>query len=106
MRINIKPLSINIAFQGRRFKTPKYKAFENHCLLLLKPMIIGKEKLSLSIIFGLSNKMSDVDNGAKPFIDILQKKYGFNDNQIYELHLYKEIVDKGNEFIDFSIQTL
>ena len=50
--------------------------------------------------------MSDVDNGAKPFIDILQKKYGFNDNQIYELHLYKEIVDKGNEFIDFSIQTL
>ena len=48
MRINIKPLSINCAFQGRRFKTPKYKAYEAEVLLKLKPMQIGKEKIIIT----------------------------------------------------------
>ena len=36
----------------------------------------------------------------------MQKKYKFNDNQIYELHVYKEIVKKDNEFIQFEITEL
>lgn len=104
MRINVKPLSINCAFQGRRFKTPKYKAYEAEVLLKLKPMQIGKEKLSLRLIVGYSNKLSDIDNCLKPFLDILQKKYSFNDSQIYELHIIKEIVKKGSEFIDFEVK--
>ena len=38
-------------------------------------------------------------------IDILSKKYGFNDNRIYQLFLTKQIVKKGNEFIEFSFNT-
>lgn len=34
MRIELKPISINEAFQGRRFKTKKCKDFENDFMLL------------------------------------------------------------------------
>ena len=105
MRIDIKPLSVNEAFQGRRFRTPKYKAFQKELLLKLKPMKIEGGKLSLSICFGFSSKGSDIDNCVKQFTDCLSKKYGFNDNRIYRLEVSKVIVPKGQEFIEFDIQT-
>jgi Holliday junction resolvase RusA-like endonuclease len=46
------------------------------------------------MFIGLSNKLSDIDNVAKQFIDILSKAYNFNDNQIYSLVMQKEIVNK------------
>lgn len=106
MRVNIKPLSINQAFKGQRFKTSEYKAYEKHVLLLLKPCRVPRGKLQLKITFGFSSKSADVDNPAKCFIDILQKKYRFNDKMIYDLHLKKVDVAKGSEFIDFEIMTL
>jgi len=42
----------------------------------------------------------------KLFIDILQKKYLFNDNRIYKATIYKEIVKKGKEFIEFDINQI
>jgi Holliday junction resolvase RusA-like endonuclease len=106
MRINIKPLSVNECFQGRRFKTKKYLAYEKEALLKLTPMQVGKGRLSLSLLVGLSSKNSDLDNILKPWIDILQKKLGFNDRQIYRLEVTKEIVPKGQEFIEFEITEL
>ena len=107
MKINIKPLSVNQCWQGKRFKTPKYKSYEFELLLLLKSNLsIPKGRLSLSITFGLSSKLNDIDNGLKPFIDVLQKKYGFNDRDIYKLEVEKVIVPKGQEYIDFKIKQL
>jgi len=103
MRINIKPLSVNECWQGRRFKTDKYKAYELEMLYKLPKLDVPKGKLKLTINVGFSNKGSDLDNVCKPFQDILQKKYKFNDSQIYQLEMTKEIVKKGNEFIDFTI---
>lgn len=57
---------------------------------------------TLHIEFGFSNKASDLDNPVKPILDILQKKYGFNDRDIYELHIKKTIVPKGNEYITIN----
>lgn len=105
-RVRIKPLSINIAFKGRRFKSDKYKAYEAEVLSRLKPLKIGNGKISLRIVVAYSNSSSDIDNCVKPFIDILQKKYNFNDKQIYELHVYKIITEKGKEFIDFEINPI
>ena len=106
-QIKIKPLSVNEVWAGRRFKTPAYKAYEAQTLILLpKGVDIPSGELRLTITAGLSNKQADVDNIAKPFIDILQKKYGFNDNQIYHLSLIKEIVKRGQEFIDFQIEAI
>ncbi len=103
MRIEIKPLSVNECWMGRRFKTPKYKQYESDLLLLLKPYEIPSGKLEIWINIGFSSSMSDLDNILKPFIDILQKKYGFNDNRIYKMVVEKETVKKGQEYISFGI---
>ncbi len=103
IKVDIKPLSVNEAWQGKRFKTPKYKQYEHDLLFLLPKLKIKGGKLALSIIFGFSSKGSDIDNPAKLFMDILQKKYNFNDSAIYELHIKKEIVKKGMESIQFKI---
>jgi Holliday junction resolvase RusA-like endonuclease len=101
-RLNIKPLSVNQVWQGKRFKTKAYKDYEKELMLRLKPMKIGEGRLSLSVFVGLSSKNADADNVLKPLIDILQKKYGFNDRQIYRLTVEKEDVSKGQEYIEFT----
>ena len=106
MKINIKPLSINQCFQGRRFKTPKYKQYEKELMLLLPILNVPNGLLEVVITFGLSSKLNDIDNGLKPFIDILQKKYLFNDRDIYKLIVEKKIVSKGEEFIECEIKKL
>ena len=105
--IKIKPLSVNQVWAGRRFKTVAYKDYEKSLSYLLPkelPLIIGK--LKLDICFGLSSKSGDIDNPVKPFIDILQKKYNFNDKNIYELLVKKQDVKKGEEFIKFEFKTI
>lgn len=103
MKINVKPLSVNEAWQGRRFKTKEYTAYERLVYYSLPSYTIPDGKLAITIIFGLSNSAGDWDNPIKPFLDILQKKYNFNDNRIYEAHIIKQIVKKGKEFIQFEI---
>lgn len=97
-KINIKPLSVNLAWQGKRFKTPQYKVYERTLLLLL-PNVQLKEFKRLKLTFGFSNMQSDLDNPVKLILDILQKKYNVNDSNLMELHLYKEKTKKGEEFI-------
>ena len=107
MKIKIKPLSVNQAWQGRRFKTQKYKDFEKAMLMMLPPLKIDfKALLRIDITFGYSSKASDIDNGLKPTLDCLQKKYGINDNRIYELNVKKEIVEKGKEYIELNINEI
>jgi len=105
MRIDIKPLSVNQAWQGKRFKTPAYKRYERDVLLMLKPMAIPDGDLAIEITYGFSNRQSDVDNPTKLIVDILQKKYGFNDSRVTRLNLIKQQVKKGYEYIDFQIRT-
>jgi len=102
--IKIKPLSVNVCWQGKRFKTPKYKAYESQVYLMLPNIVIPDGDLKLNMTIGVSTKAADLDNTAKPFIDILQKKYDFNDSRIYQLVMIKDIVKKGDEYIDFYIE--
>jgi len=110
VKVDIKPLSINESWQGKRFKTKKYKKYRHDLLYLLPASEYIKfdknDQLELSIEWGFSNKQSDIDNCAKGFIDGLQDKYGFNDSQIYKLNLIKSIVKKGDEYIKFDIRKL
>lgn len=105
-KIKIKPISVNDCWQGRRFKTPLYKAYEEEMLYRLPKMKIPPGKLFLKIEVGFSNKASDIDNMIKPFLDILQKKYDFNDKNVYLVELAKEDVKKGDEYIQFDISSL
>lgn len=101
--IKVKPMSVNDAWQGKRFKTPSYNSYERSCLWLLPKLIIPDGQLKINFEFGLSNAANDIDNSIKPFIDILQKKYSFNDSRIWEMNVKKIKVEKGNEFIRFEI---
>ena len=102
-KINIKPLSVNQAWQGKRFKTNLYKQYEHDVLLLLPKIKIVAPPYRLNLIVGFSNKASDIDNILKPFLDILQKKYGINDKYIEVLYIEKQIVTKNNDFISFEL---
>jgi len=104
--LKIKPLSVNKVWQGRRFKTEDYETYEEELFYILKPLKIPDGKLKLTIVFGFSNKASDVDNCLKPFIDILQKKYNFNDKYIYKIDVEKKDVKKGMEYISFELSPL
>ena len=94
----IKLLSVNQAWQGKRFKTKSYDLYEKTLLYTLP-----NEKIQLIqsyyiiFIFNFSNKLSDWDNPIKPLQDILQKKYGFNDRDVKIALVYKKIVPKKDE---------
>lgn len=103
-KLNEKPLSVNEAWQGKRFKTPLYKAYEQTILLTMpKAKIDPEQMLRIEFFFGFSNKASDLDNPVKLLLDIAQKKYGFNDKNVFELNVRKCIVKKGEEFIHMGI---
>ncbi len=106
MIVHTKPLSVNKCWRGRRFKTDDYKAYETKLLYLLPSFKVPEGKLKVLLTFGLSSKLADVDNPVKAFVDILQKRYLFNDRDIYEMILKKVDVPKGKEFIEYDIQKL
>lgn len=105
-KINIKPLSVNSAWQGKRFKTPEYTKYEQKVLRLLNAGILPPPLYKLTIEYGFSNKASDIDNPTKLVLDVLQKKYKFDDKEIYELNLVKKIVSKGSEYFEFNLKSI
>lgn len=105
--LDIKPLSVNEAWQGKRFKTSKYAAYRKELVLRLPPIENFPEPpYSVYYEFGLSNPKSDFDNPIKPFQDALQERYGFDDKHIVDARVKKIIVPKGKEYIRFSIRSV
>lgn len=106
IKVPLKPLSVNEAWKGRRFKTDAYKSYEKHMLLILPKLVVPPGKLKIILEFGMSNAGSDIDNPVKMTLDILQKKYWFNDSQIYEMTVSKVKVAKGDEYTKFEFISL
>ena len=104
--IHIKPISANRAFQGRRFKTPTYTAYETELCFLLPKIKVPTGKLELHYVFGMSNKNSDLGNLEKQTTDILSKRYGFNDKNLYRIILERQDVKKGSEFVSFEFNEI
>ncbi len=100
--IKIKPLTVNQAWKGRRFKTKKYTEYEKELYYLLPDIEIPEGNLKLVSEVGYSYSGSDIDNYLKPFLDVMQKRYGFNDSRIYKLEITKKLVKKGKEYIKFK----
>ena len=106
-RIEIKPLSVNEAWKGRRFKTDAYKKYERNLTLMLpKKVTIPEPPFVIMLKFGFSSSASDWDNCIKTTQDILAKKYKFNDKLIRKGIVETEIVPKGKEYLEFKIETL
>ena len=104
LNIPVKPLSVNDAWQGRRFKSDAYEAYEIEMLVRLPAGHLPPPPYRVYYEFGFSNKRCDFDNPCKPLGDILQKKYGFDDNEIYDAHIVKKVVKRGKEYIKVKIE--
>lgn len=104
-RINIKPLSVNKAWQGRRFKTKEYIVYEKYLLLAMPMRKLPLPPYHIDFEFGFSNMASDVDNPIKLISDILQKRYKFNDSKVTSIYAEKKIVKKGDEYFSVTITT-
>lgn len=105
-KVNVKPLSVNQAWAGRRFKTPKYKQFEKDVMAKLVELKLPPPPFNIYLKFGFSSRSSDWDNSIKLCQDILAKKYNFNDKLIRKGTVEVEIVPKGSEYFIFDITTL
>jgi len=106
-RLPIKPLSVNEAYRGRRFATAKLKKFKaDMALLLPKKIELPEGKMCIYFRFGVSSKNADGDNPTKAAQDAIAEVYKFNDKRVYEWHIVKEDVRKGEEFIEFNIYPL
>ena len=102
--VKIKPLSVNDAWKGRRFKSDEYKAYSQELLLKLPPKIeLPEGKKQIFFEFGISNMGGDYDNSIKATQDLISAKYEFNDSQIQEGHIRKIKTKKGEEYVAFSI---
>jgi Holliday junction resolvase RusA-like endonuclease len=93
IKIDLKPLSVNKAWKGRRYKTVDYLRFERDLSLILPlpcPELKNCLELKLTIKFGVKSIGSDLDNLVKPLLDCLVKRGIIKDDRyIYELHLFK-----------------
>lgn len=89
--IEIKPLSINRAWKGRRFRTYEYKKYEEEMLYLLPKKEMVKGKVGVLLAFYIKNpKQCDVDNFIKPVLDIIVKKgYIEDDRYVYMVQALK-----------------
>lgn len=100
----VKPFSANIMYQGRKVKSAAYRDHEAVLSRRLPDIPIPDGPLTLKILVCYSNSLSDLDNALKPFLDVLQKRYKFNDRNIYKIVARKRVVPKGEDTIKFSIE--
>ena len=105
VRIDIKPLSVNDAYRGRRFATKELTQYKYDLGYLLPAMEIPSGRLAVEYVFGVSSKVADGDNFIKAFQDCVAERYGFNDRVIYEWQVFKVDVPVGKEFVEYKIST-
>lgn len=94
LNIQARPLSVNEAWQGRRFKTPKYEAYEKELFFLLSKEdrttpIEGMVMIHYRFFFK-NHKARDFDNPVKPLQDILVKIGVLKDDR----YIYRALIDK------------
>ena len=104
-RIDIKPLSVNVGYTGRRWKTKEHREWERSMLFLLpRNLYLPKPPYKIFLKFGFSSGSSDWDNGIKFCCDVIANKYGFNDKLIRAGNVDTEIVPSMQEYIEFELK--
>lgn len=107
--LNIEPLSVNTAWQGRKYKSLKYNNWLQEGLWTLKTMEIQKVSGNVAIYIDFyTNKSRDIDNNIKTFLDLLCKADIIDDDRfVYELHIKKiDTVKRAKHRIEFSISKI
>lgn len=104
--INLKPITVNQCWVGKRFKTPEYKQWREQMCWLLK----GKEKIKgwfgIEIEFYIKSfAITDGDNLEKPFLDALTESGIIQDDRYMKWHRSEKfpVKDKKDERVVFKI---
>ena len=107
IKLDVKGMSINVAWQGKRFKTPEYRLFTkaiNKALLGTRQIKESKEPFQVHYKFYLKNyKMTDVGNLEKPLTDILVKAKIINDDR-YIKKIILEKFESEQNYIEIFIK--
>lgn len=105
-KVDIKPISINACWQGRRFKTKSYAAWREESLWLVKEKKIKKVKgrCEVQLTFHCSKnfKRADIDNMIKPALDSLVDSGVIEDDRFIE-RLVVDKVKSTKDFWEFSV---
>lgn len=95
-------MSVNDAWQGRRYKTKNYIQYTKTLLTILPNIKVPVGKIEVHFVFAISCN-SDIDNPLKLIIDVFGRKYNFNDKNIMKLIVEKINIKKGKEYFEFKI---
>ena len=108
IEIPVKPLSVNEAWKGRRYKSASYSRFE---ILLYAKLLhtvrpnIPDGDLEIHFVWGFSRfRQSDYDNPIKTAQDVICRWLKIDDSRFVSGSQLKVKVDKGDEFIRFFIR--
>lgn len=105
IHVDIKPMSVNEAWKGQRYKTDAYMQYTQDLMWLLPKLVIPQPPYEVRFEFGFSSTLSDWDNPVKPTQDVLCRKYGFDDRDIVRAVVDTVKVPKGKEYFKFEIMT-
>ena len=106
VKLKIKPLSANKMFYRNKNKTVEYRRYQEEMRDYMMGMVwdFGKDPVAFEVTAGFSNRAADLDNIIKPILDTFQNIFDdFNDNRVYKIKLDKDIVKKGNEYVDIKV---
>lgn len=110
--INVKPISVNSCWQGRRFATKEFKAWQAEVIRQMYELAISSKNKNLPVKWGkihlhldilLKHPLqSDVDNYEKPIIDCLVKS-GWIEDDRYIFKITVEKIKWATEGFNFSL---
>lgn len=100
LSLQVKPLSVNKCWQGRRFKSQDYQAYEKELWYRLpNKKILGKE-FEIHYTFYLKNYgLSDIDNLIKPLQDVIVKKGIIADDRKIVFMSAKKVKAKSDKIV-------
>ena len=98
-------------FYRNKNKTTDYRNYQNEIrdelILDQAAWPFGVDNVEFQIHVGLSSKLADLDNVLKPLFDTYQSIYDeFNDKSVYKITATKELVAKGEEFLDVTVRKI
>lgn len=94
--ITVNPLSVNMVWQGRRFKTKKYKQYEHDVYFQLpKKRISGYVEIEYTFFIN-RYAVRDVSNLIKPLEDIMVKRGLIEDDRFVQKFTAQKKESKEN----------
>lgn len=99
VKLDIKPLSVNCLWRGRRFKTPEYEKYGKDIALLLpyKKIQMVEGYVNIHYKFYLKNwKGTDGDNLVKGLQDVLVQLGCIEDDRKIMKYVIEKIPSKEN----------